>query len=330
MKQNTSTLSRRSALMGVSAIAVSAASSTAIANSATNPDAELLTLGTQLDQILAEWVAKRAIDTRNAAEWEAKCKSLSIPVLDWQELAKLPDHESDEKFKNHLSALKDHMPKDDDLDEHGASRTWTSIHNRLYPLCDDILWRRATSAEGLGVQARAASLYFEELWNSFGSDDEDIAVAQRSFIESVCTFSGVVPVPVEEAMLAGSPAPSRTLKAPEPDPIFAAIERHKTSVTAYLDAADAEDKLETAEPWYPEARADLDRAGDETNEAVSALINTAPTTIAGAVALLRHVSEYDQEGGGHAYSDDEGFNRTWTYWICDSAAATIEKLAVAS
>jgi len=51
----------------------------------------------------------------------------------------------------------------------------------------------ATTIAGLSVQAKAVSLSFSELWDN-ETDWED---HHRRFIETVCAFTGVTPVPLE-------------------------------------------------------------------------------------------------------------------------------------
>jgi hypothetical protein len=332
--QNTSqTLSRRSAiaLAGTSAIAISAAS-TAIADATTNPDAELLALGVRLEPIIAEWIAEWRIDEQHREAWKAACLDADLPELDRDSIS------FDEyRERDLVRSMVHYIGKDEedaDTDEDGASIKWPRINGQLFRLCEDILSRRATSVAGLGVQARAASIYFEELWDS---TDGAKPLAKRSFIESVCVFSGVVPVPMEKAALRGSPMPPPALTPPEPDPIFAAIERHRKAWAAYSEAALVADRLEAptlhgkpAKPGHLEAEAEFDRANDETEEAVAALIDTSPTTIAGAGALLRHVSEHDGQGNTFDHDDEDGTTRPWTYWISENVAAALEKVNVRS
>jgi hypothetical protein len=85
----------------------------------------------------------------------------------------------------------------EEVDDDGRTVVWVSINDRMYPLIDDILSLRATSVAGLGVQARAASLYFDELWEP--QDADPAGIAQREFIEAVCAFCGVAPAMSENA-----------------------------------------------------------------------------------------------------------------------------------
>ena len=87
--------------------------------------------------------------------------------------------------------------------------------------------------------------------------------------------------------LAGVPALALpAVAAAEPvDPIFAAIERHKAAWKVVMDAMDVRD---TDPRPYEEA--------DESyTEALEALIETAPLTLAGAKAAIAYFVEWDRE-----------------------------------
>ena len=91
------------------------------------------------------------------------------------------------------------------------------------------------------------------------------------------------------AVLAGAAATAiptaavATLPNLEPDPIFAAIQRHKDAYLAH-GAADTVD-------------GDIDAAADADFDARDALLEIQPTTMAGAVALLRYSWEFCQQSG---------------------------------
>src|SRR5262245_47166190 len=63
------------------------------------------------------------------------------------------------------------------------------------------------------------------------------------------------------------------------DPIFAAIERHRTSIAEYLSVLNDPSQLE--EQWLA--------AGARMNAAGYSLLDAQPTTFAGVAALLTHV-----------------------------------------
>jgi hypothetical protein len=74
----------------------------------------------------------------------------------------------------------------------------------------------------------------------------------------------------------------------KPDPVFAAIERHRAADAAW--AADV----------------DNDRRHKAEGRAIVALLKTQPTTLAGCAALLRYIGEI---GPGH---HDAALFKSWT------------------
>ncbi|EHP92935.1 hypothetical protein [Methylorubrum extorquens] len=78
-----------------------------------------------------------------------------------------------------------------------------------------------------------------------------------------------------------------------PDPILAAIERHRVAARAFRDSADEADRTwEVQGGRDPAAEAAWQAADLAQIEAWNALFDTQPTTAAGLVALLRHVGEH--------------------------------------
>jgi hypothetical protein len=141
-------------------------------------DAELLDLGAQLESIIHEWHAKRAIDAQNSASFEAKAELAGLPNL--------PQHAEKRASLMHLTKF-----GWEDSDERGNDVVWTSIHDRLYPLVDAILSRGALTVAGLAVQARAMTAARSDLWE----EEEDSY--ERTFMDAVCEFLNVTPVPLE-------------------------------------------------------------------------------------------------------------------------------------
>lgn len=95
-----------------------------------------------------------------------------------------------------------------------------------------------------------------------------------------------------------------------PDPIFAAIEHHRITRRDYLNAVRVMTKLESElegefasagvanpisaageDPRYIAAEEAAASAMDDTDAAAIALVETAPATLAGVAALMRHVRE---------------------------------------
>jgi hypothetical protein len=130
------------------------------------------------------------------------------------------------------------------------------------------------------------------------------------------------------------------------DPIFAAIEAHKTaraelmsvfeihsrldrelpidkcrsSVTAY------EEKIvETDDPRWIECERAMMRAYDTEDNAAIELVCIQPTTRAGFVALIEHALAYDTDGAGwptELKSDDGQRIRSWHWFLLESLLAS--------
>jgi hypothetical protein len=151
---------------------------TQISRRAPVADAELLDLGAQLEPIIQEWHAKQASDAAESASFEAKAELAGLPNL--------PQHAEKRASLMHLTKF-----GWEDSDEHGRDVVWTSIHDRMYPLVDAILSRGAQTVAGLAVQARAATAARADLWE----EAED--TYERTFMDAVCEFLNVTPVPLE-------------------------------------------------------------------------------------------------------------------------------------
>jgi len=73
----------------------------------------------------------------------------------------------------------------------------------------------------------------------------------------------------------------------EVDPVYAVIERHRAAFALFI---------KTSETFYDEKREEEahDRACSIEHEARRSLINTVPTTIAGACAVIEWLVQYDE------------------------------------
>lgn len=96
------------------------------------------------------------------------------------------------------------------------------------------------------------------------------------------------------AVLAAAPAaalPTIAGAISEPDPIFAAIERHKAAEARYCAACGLTDEAAAQNEDRVITTADLDEfdeADHVCDEAMSEFLMTPPTTVAGVRAFLRH------------------------------------------
>jgi hypothetical protein len=164
-----------------------------------SPDAELLRLGEQLDQVIKDYNAQQLKDRPGRELFEAKVEQVTGVArhnapASWDE-----ESPAAVAYYEARSAIAraDHSDTDEEC-------PWTPIHGRLYPIVDAILSRSAHSLAGLAVQARAAVMAAAEIWDAPGEETE----RERLFIESVCAFVGVKP---ERLLLLDRSAPDQPL-----------------------------------------------------------------------------------------------------------------------
>jgi hypothetical protein len=99
------------------------------------------------------------------------------------------------------------------------------------------------------------------------------------------------------------PAVATPFSGAEPDPIFAAIERHREAMRAYTvvtpltDIMAYEQTLAAGKPWpwpfapeTPESDDEIERLNDGLEDAQRDVFTIVPTTLAGIAALLDHLS----------------------------------------
>jgi hypothetical protein len=125
-------------------------------------------------------------------------------------------------------------------------------------------------------------------------------------------FASVLVLPV--AVTAGSHG---TIGCEEPDPIFAAIEAHRQ---AFIDWGNGSDE-------------NIERLGDIEKEALYALLDETPTTLAGVVALSRYSAEltalFNRTGWDRpvTHPDDEERSVEWSYYIHRHVADAVLNLS---
>jgi hypothetical protein len=128
------------------------------------------------------------------------------------------------------------------------------------------------------------------------------------------------------AILAGAASAAvaiPTAAAPMPDPIFAAIEAHRAAWAAL-----EKDCSRLSDESTPEAEAEFYRLNDAVEEAAGSLVETQPTTMAGAVTLLRHVAEHEDKGDtiDCLEDEDDGKTKPWSYFMHQTLADALEKM----
>ncbi|SDO51191.1 hypothetical protein SAMN05216360_1258 [Methylobacterium phyllostachyos] len=158
----------------------------------------------------------------------------------------------------------------------------------LDPICEAIWRLPASTPAGLAVKARAALAH---VWprgdfEAAAADGDEETLTEKSarrLIEACCTLAGVD--------WRGDP-----IAPPLPDPIFPAIERHLAARAACLGLDDGRDKE------------GYEAAHDRRIAALDAVEGTRPTTVAGLLALARHMQTYltgNGEPPEHSFSDKE-------------------------
>jgi hypothetical protein len=88
---------------------------------------------------------------------------------------------------------------------------------------------------------------------------------------------------------AAVPALSLPVIAAEPDPVFAAIERHRIAETAFRGSGQSDDEL--------------NERGSMSWKLYCELLATGPTTVAGCSALSRHIEAYEAYYDRLLYAD---------------------------
>jgi hypothetical protein len=142
--------------------------------------------------------------------------------------------------------------------------------------------------------------------------------------------------------LASSSALAHAMPA-MPDPIFAAIDAHRLANEAFARACVPWSRLEM---WKPEVASApetaalngaADAASDEADAAALTLLDVAPTTIAGCVALLRYANNYVERNGDDVTwphhlveagqeDDDDAPVRSWTFFLHAHVADALEAI----
>jgi hypothetical protein len=110
----------------------------------------------------------------------------------------------------------------------------------------------------------------------------------------------------------------------EPDPIFAAIEAHRSAWVHFADNPSKSKVHLTAED-----DAETERRLDALDDAACTLSAINPTTIAGVVALLRYVAEHESEGNDFPLLDDDNRAKPWSFFVHNNVADALEDIAAA-
>ena len=163
--------------------------------------------------------------------------------------------------------------------------------------------------------------------------------SRRAFLTSAAAVGAVA--------LIGATA---TAAALQPDPVFAAIERHRRAYQDYMDNL-GEDEIEALVPaarrrsslidavhgnpdwqiegddprWIAHVETAI-RTGDEHENASVALVSSEVLSLTGVIALLEYVASVeakDPEGWPLGLIDDNDKRHTWHFFLMEHVAAAL-------
>jgi hypothetical protein len=144
--------------------------------------------------------------------------------------------------------------------------------------------------------------------------------------------------------------PANAASALEADPIFKAVEAHRAARLALENAVSRGSALDeelpgektrswitvweqtivqTDDPRWIESVREVHRTCDAETDAACALASTAPTTMAGVVALLQYaISIRPEQWPEGVHSDDDTETRPWHYFLIEMLIAVLPGMAV--
>jgi hypothetical protein len=238
-------------------------------------------------------------------------------------------HPRFEEFCDLRRKIGDENPDGDPVDEHGASVSWNEISDELWPLSETILDQTPRSLVDLAWQAEALFVADAELQES-----NDFTLCRvRKLFENIRTLSGPLSIPNVVCLPTTS------------DPIYAAIEHHRSAVENFKKSMEGEDAdiVDTDDSRYIEAQKRIQQASDAMDDAAEAILALEPQTPRAAAAALRymvgHIDRYDGETMGWPHRllpdgvdpDTAKWNagRSAEYFLMQNVAATLERLSVA-
>ena len=113
----------------------------------------------------------------------------------------------------------------------------------------------------------------------------------RQFIDTIYEAARRMAVVSAAPTSGGRPVPA----VPAVDPIYAAITADKAAISAFSKAADARNALEIAntdDPRWINAEEKVDATSEAMDEAALSILKVEPTTLEGAIAVLRYAVDH--------------------------------------
>jgi hypothetical protein len=294
-----------------------------------NPDAALIALGKQLKQAVAK-----------AAKLERVSERLYEACLKASRYEDYPERLGGPEASREFHA----MAKKNGYD--AAYDKWNDACEPRNKLALAILEIPSHTRIGDGVRAAAT------LVDNAGDMDDVVEM----MLWEMAARAGFKP-PAEIAKRLGrKTAGTATMPKPKPDPIFAAIKAHHAAGVEWLRHVKFEDKLgkiipsekrrnytindrddptvgKEDDPRWTAARKEFWTAHDKLDNAAIALTKVAPTTVAGAAALLDYCAKTEAKMDGSLFpdlQDDDLVGNSvgvpFLYFVCKNAAAALKEV----
>jgi len=248
-------------------------------------NAELMQLGQQLDLLTRQWVAQRKSERQKMDVFDREVEL--VTGIKFKDAGPL-DYQS-EYWKTRRALSDKRAKRANETRDQEDGDPWVPLDDRLSQLVPGILAQKARTMSGVAIQARAAAIACQELWDSDLIENEGSLDVERIFIEAVCRYAGITPLPLEtDASL------TATVHAVvEADPIFAAIEDHRrawANASANTSRLDEIARRHAGAAQRAAAAQKLADLHDAVNEGEDQLGNVVPTTMAGASALITYAA----------------------------------------
>jgi hypothetical protein len=181
---------------------------------------------------------------------------------------------------------------------------------------------------GLNEEAASRTLqYLRRIAAGAPEDDQEWEAACAFFYDHGQSLDWIV-MGNPGGMICGAAARSPRAAALIDDPIFAAIEAHRSMWARLGEVVTAQSRLfemlpeeqrqssittwetkivETDDPRWIASERLVSQTSDAVNESDDAILDTAPTTLAGVAAVLKYAADHVRQGNGWGggYEDDE-------------------------
>jgi hypothetical protein len=272
-----------------------------------NPDAALIALGEQLK-----------VASAKAAKLNRVSSRLHDACLEASRYADYPDRLGNPEAKRAFHA----MSKTNGYSE--AADKWNDACELQNKLARAALKIPSNGRVGDGIHAAAAMALNDDYISS------EYAPEAQELLQEMSARAGF-PVPAKIARKLGRKA----VAAPKakPDPILAVIEEHRR---AWDDLGECSELDKAESRGDKEAGRKLNRLHKAVDDANANLIDIAPSTIAGAAALLTYAADFVAEGEGAngGWPDGEAWisrrKYPWEVILHRNLAKALQTLAVQS